>query len=543
MSRYNHEAVAGNHPRHSSFDLSHEIKLTADMGQLVPILAMEMVPGDIMRLGNEIVLRAQPLVAPVLHEVNVFVHYYFVPYRILWDDWEEYITGGQDGDIPELAPPLPKIASQVIAGRSDFIAPGGVTEGSVLDYLGYPVGMPLIGANLADQAREYKYPAAWPALAYYKVYNDYYRDQDLTEEYDIYNPSINPSGFAPSPLPRSWEKDYFTSAAPWQQRGVSPALPLAGLGSAVFNGPMQATALSADNPVGYTWLPAWGADDPGVVELQYVSGATSNDVRAAYKRWLNDNTIDMSNVGTFDVNDLRVAFQLQRWAELSARSGVRYTEFLQAHYGVSPRDDRLQRPEYIGGTRTPLIISEVLQTSETDTSPQGNLAGHGITVDKQRVGSYRAQEFGVLLGIMSIMPRPGYHQGISRMWLKETRYDYFNPAFIHLSEQEIFESELYQTDVTQDVGIFGFNGRYDELRSMPNRLAGQMHSTYNYWHLVREFGNVPKLNRMFTDASTIRKDIFAVPSEPGFVVNFGNTIHGIRPIPAIAQPGLIDHVR
>ena len=230
--------------------------------------------------------------------------------------------------------------------------------------------------------------------------------------------------------------------------------------------------------------------------------------------------------------------------ERNARAGVRYTEFLRAHFGVSPRDERLQRPEYIGGSKAPCIISEVLQTSSTDaTTPQGNLAGHGITVSDAYCGKYHAQEFGLIIGIMSIMPRSAYSQGIDKQWLRKTKYDFYFPEFANLSEQAILNAEICATGtLSHNQDIFGYQGRYDEMRTKNSQIVSGMRTTFDYWHLGRQFntGSPPVLNEAFIKCVP-RKDIFAVPSEPGLIVNFANIIKAFRPLPYMAVPGLIDH--
>ena len=254
------------------------------------------------------------------------VHYFFIPYRILWDDWETFITGGPDGDDDT---PLPTWSPTPVTGNA---------QNSLWDYLGFPVGVIPTGAL----------PLDFPRRAYNRVWNEYYRDENLQDEVLETNENI---------LNRCWTKDYFTSALPWQQRGTSPALPIAGITSAVF--------------------PSQEAYD-GSLTPQYLE--SSQHFRSGtFVNILNHNTVDLSTASTFDIADLRLAFQIQKWMERNARAGVRYTEFLRAHYNESPRDDRLDRPEYIGGSKSPIIISEVLQTSSTDAvTPQGNLAGHGL---------------------------------------------------------------------------------------------------------------------------------------------------------------------
>lgn len=491
-----HRVGAAKIPR-SVFNLSYQKLLTCDMGKLIPFMADEIVPGDIWQIGNEIVVRMQPLVAPVLHEINVYTHYFFVPYRLLWDDWESFITGGADGTE---APTLPRWE------------PTLNTEGSLWDHLGFPVGIDPDGA----------YPIDFPKRAYNFIYNEYYRDETLIDEIDIETSEAIKF--------RAWEKDYFTSSLPFQQRGTAPALPIAGTTSAVWD-TSQFYQASAPASVG-------------------VSSSTSD-----YKLYTNDpdgrnnlegffasNTVDLSVASTFDISDLRTAFQVQRWMERNARAGARYTEFLKAHFGTSPRDDRLDRPEYIGGSKSPVIVSEVLQTSSTDaTTPQANMAGHGVSVDKRFVAKYRASEFGVIIGIMSIMPRAIYSQGINRQWLRETKYDFYFPEFANLSEQGITRAELYASAVdTENLTLFGYQGKYDEMRVKQNMFAAGMRTDFDYWHLGRIFSSAPELNQTFIECVP-RKDIFAAPSEDGFIVSIGNIIRALRPLPIMSNPGLIDH--
>ena len=221
---------------------------------------------------------------------------------------------------------------------------------------------------------------------------------------------------------------------------------------------------------------------------------------------------------------------------------ARYTESLQAHFGVSPRDERLQRPEYIGGSKSPVIVSEVLQTSSSDaTSPQGNMAGHGVSASSTFCGKYRATEHGLIMGILSIMPRTMYQQGMDRQWLRRSRYDFYFPEFANLSEQAILNCELYATTVeATNKAIFGYQGRYDEMRTKRNMVCGQMRSTFDYWHLGRIFSSQPALNESFIQCVPDKR-IFAAPSEPGFIVQFANLIKAWRPMPIQSDPGLIDH--
>lgn len=498
------ETVQALRPGRSVFDLSYDKKLTMDMGQLVPVMCDEMVPGDVFKIAHELVIRFQPLVAPILHEINAFIHVFFVPYRILWDEWEDFITGGPDGD---LAPAIPEWE------------PTNTAKGSLWDYLGFPVGVDPDGA----------YPLDFVRRAYNRIYNEFYRDQTSIAEVVETNESI---------LIRAWEKDYFTSALPWQQRGTAPALPISGTTSAVWAGD-QTVAWPAVSATGGV-----GAMQYGVTLQQPYDTQTKAVLEkgAITKAKLDANTVSLASATTFDVADLRLAFQLQRWLERNARAGARYTEFLKSHFGVAPRDDRLQRPEYLGGMRSPVIVSEVLQTSSTDaTTPQANMAGHGISAGRDFTASYRADEFGLVMAILSVMPRPAYQQGINRQWLRRTKYDFYFPEFAHLSEQAVLRAELFASGVdAENNTIFGYQGRYDEMRSKHSMVCDDMRDTYDYWHLSRQFVAAPALNQTFLECVPDKR-IFAAESEPGLIVNCRNVVKAIRPLPISSEPGRIDH--
>ena len=513
-------------PGRSVFDLSYEKKFNCDMGQLIPVMCDEVVPGDKFKISNEVVIRWQPLIKPILHEVNVYTHYFFVPYRLLWntsetDSWEAFITGGSDGT---LEPTLPFWS----VGAVD------VEEGTLWDYLGFPINVTPVGS----------YPSVFPRSAYNLIFNEYYRDQTLQDEVALNSRYIQ---F------RAWTKDYFTSALPWQQRNpIAPSLPIVGETSAVWPLDNFDQQVTIPSPLG--------------IDLETPRHIVSDQVESTMKTLFDNNTIDLSAASSFDIADLREVVQIQKFLERNARVGARYTEFLGAHFGVSPKDARLDRPEYIGGTKSPVIISEVLQTSTTgyessptSLTPQGNLAGHGITADRNMVGSYRAEEFGLIMGIMSVMPKPAYQQGIPRQWLRETKYDFYFPEFAHLSEQPISQAEIYATDVEIDnTKLFGYQGKYDEMRVKQNMICGTLRSqasvSLDYWHLARNFDSAPILDSTFIttgdptkvtglapSGTFIRKDIFAVQDEYGLIVNYANKIKAIRPMPAASNPGLMDH--
>lgn len=495
------QRVQSNNPGRSLFDLSYDKKFTCDMGQLIPVVCDEAVPGDVWDISNGIVIRMQPMVAPIMHQVDVRVDYFFVPYRLLWSEWEDFITGGIDGNNASVIPRVSDV--------------GTVTLGSLWDYFGFPVDVHPVGAQ----------PIIFPWRAYNTVFNEYYRDETLDAKTDIDNSSV---------LKCRWEKDYFTSALPWQQRGTAPALPISGTTAAVWDDTAFNTAAASTEKI----LSVEGANNTD----HKIHTALSTYARDNLKGALNDNTVDLSSATTFDIADLRLAFAIQKWMERNARCGARYTEFLMGHFGVAPRDDRLQRPEYIGGSRSPMIISEVLQTGSTDTeSPQGNMAGHGLSADGRSIGRYHVLEYGIILGVMYVRPKTAYQQGVDRQWLRRSRYDFYHPEFANLSEQAIEMAEIYARGTeSENRTIFGYQGRYDEMRVKRSMVCGQMRNTFAYWHLGRIFGSVPALNSNFIECLPDKR-IFAVPSEPGLIVNFHNGLRVVRPLPIQNNPGLIDH--
>lgn len=470
----------------SRFDMSHERKFDCDMGELIPVMAEICLPGDIWNIRNEIVVRMNPLVAPVLHEIFVYVHYFVAPIRLMWDDWEDFIAGqGEPESIPTVVP----------------LSPDDVAQYTLWDYFGFPIGVSPDADNRPLQFAHYMYNWVW---------NEWYRDQNVQSEVSLVNMEV---------LYRNWEKDYFSSVLPWQVKGTAPAL-ASGTTSAVW-----LASLDAGTPFNLT-----GDDN----DFRPSSGGSTTV--------LNNNTVDLSLASGFDIADMRMAFQITRMLELDARAGSRYVELLKAHFGVPMMDYRLQRPELIGGTKAPILVSEVLQTSQTDTTPQGNLAGHGISVSTGYAGNYRCTEHCIIMGLMSIMPKPVYQQGIDKQWFAKTRYQWPWPALYHLSEQPVLRREIYLSGLkTENETVFGYRGIYDEFRYRRDTVHGAMATSLDYWHVSKQYGAAPVLSSAFLECNP-RKDIFAVPSAKGFIVNFGNKLSAVRPLPVMAVPGFLDHI-
>lgn len=503
--------------RRSKFDLSHKVIITGDMGKLYPVLVEDCIPGDIFKIGNELLIRFNPLVAPLMHEVTAFVHYFFVPYRLLWtgdNGFEDFITGGEDGS---LAPTFPTWS------------PTSKDVGSLWDYLGFPIE-PTTGVGIVPTGF---LPSDMPRRAYNMIYNEYYRQQEVITEVALTNEDI---------LYRAWGKDYFSTAQERQQRGTAPALPISGTTNAVWSGNITAAlgwpAYNTANGAAFQRNSSTNAPyDAGSKAALEAGSATVT------KTNLDNNVVDLSGATTFDIADLRLAFQVQKWLERQQRGGARYVETLGAHYIVHPRDDRLQRPEYIGGLRQPVIFSEVLQTSKTETgAPQGNLAGHGISINRAFAAKYRVVEHGLIMGILSVMPKPSYcSQGVDRQWIKTTKYDFPWPEFVNLSEQPVYRGEIYANGVSGDNNtVFGYQGRHNEYRYRPDKVMGLMRTDFNFYHCARIFGSAPALNDTFLNCNPSKRN-FAVTDTDTLMISIGNLVSAIRPLPIIPVPGFIDH--
>ena len=541
-------SVLGNKVGRSVFDLSHVKRFTCDMGQLIPVYFDECVPGDTRKVGMQCVTRFQPLVAPILDSVDLTVHYFFVPTRLLMDkeeDWNTFLTGGKDGKDESVKLPLYSFTyfdgTYDDAHKPSCPFSNGVRDGkySLWDYFGLPIGS---SGVTSPSIRDYNNINAFSQRCYNLVWNEFYRDENLVEEVDKNNNTI---------LYRAWKKDYFTSALPWQQRGVAPALPLSGTVPVSLN-----TQFSLSDPSIHT-----GVSDSLIYTnaggaLGYLDLTTpgSVDKITGYIDGSVNGTADLSNAATFNVATLRQCVQIQRWLELNARGGIRYTEFLRSHFGISPKDEVLGRPQYIGGTKSSIVISEVLQTSRTvdstqteKGSPLGRLAGHGLGASSDYICTFTAKEFGYIIGLASWMPKPSYQQGVNRIFSRKTKFDFYFPEFAHLSEQAVTNGEVFATGTAKDSEIFGYQGAYNEMRYTPSFNCADMRDTFRYWHLGRIFQNAPKLNAGFLTTNSaydggIRKDIFASKNEPGLLVQFANVVKAIRPLPVYGTPGFVDHV-
>jgi len=501
--------------------MSHEKKMSAKFGNLYPILHEEIIPGDSFRVNSQIFMRFAPLLAPVMHRIDVYTHFFFVPNRLLWNNWETFITGGDASqhtppDDPSLNPEFPTLA--ITDGNQSKWA-----KGTLPDYF----GIPLPEGTIPDSSTgECIAVSALPFQAYQLIYQEYYRDQNLVPKNvgELIDGS-NPTSSVLELQERAWAKDYFTSALPWTQKGGEAELPI----SIDFNYMNTSLAYQSN-----------GSQTIGDIETN--SGQLIVNNSAGRIENMTDSSADMK------INDLRKAVRLQQWLEKQARGGTRYIEQIKAHFGVQSSDSRLQRPEYLGGSKQPVQISEVLnQTGETPDAqspellPVGTMAGHGISAGNGGF-SRSFEEHGQLIGIMSVIPRRAYQQGLHRKWRKFDKFDYFWPDFAHLGEQPVYMTEIFcqHTEDSYDNHnvAFGYQQRYAEYKYAVDTVSGDFRDNLAFWHLSDIWESKPFLNETFITCRP-RTDIFAVDDGTDYLwIQIYNKVDAIRPIPYFSIPEL-----
>lgn len=545
MSTYNgFKNVELRRPERSYFDLSHEKRISTRFGKLTPVFISETMPNDTFNVQTEVLVKLAPMLAPIYHRVNCFVHYFFVPNRLLWDEWEPFITNGRLGT--ETPPVPPGVLIEDLLGESlEYL-----NVGELYDYLG--------GAPIADSET-----GSWtgrvldlmPFGAYYKVWYDYYRDRNYTSDNSVENPTrpVLPftsydAGFDDFSVVamryRCWQHDYFTSALPWTQRGAEVLMPLEGSGSVTDYLANSQIYTDASTQTG-TPLASTSVDsDASVPRKLKMSGSTGIGVVNIQNDGI---TVDASSVS---INDLRQAIRLQEWLERNALAGSRYNESIMAHFGRKTSDGRLQRAQYLGGGKAVVQVGEVMTTawSQDDLAndiPPANRSGSAGAYSTSNSFTYNCEEHGFVIGILSIMPTTAYMQGTHRMFLQRNTFlEYPWPSFAHLGEQEVYDYEIYADGTSMPADrtsapVMGYQSRYSDWKFIHNSSHGDFRTSLDYWHLSRLFASQPVLGETFvTFEDALQDRIFSVAESDTVWLYVYNKVGAKRSLPYYGTPQL-----
>lgn len=547
------DSVPVKKPNKNVFNLSHDVKATYNFDKIYPFLCQPIYPGDTWNCRAEVFMRAMPMLAPVMHNVDMHVFFFFVPNRILWNesrktDFKTFITGGEDG---MQNPELPTWTYAQVWDTTDETTGNRVlVSGSLADHLGFPSYDYQTAPQGATQPI-----SLLPFRAYQMIWNEYFRNQNVQNEIEF---SYGPGEAANDELQslfsfryKCWEKDYFTSALPFLQRGEAVKLPIT-LTDLTAEGTLRGTASVGSARIGASDV-AHGITSGSGDGAIYMSGTITGNQAVTLEgtSTITSGTMSFTGASIGTINDFRACLRLQQWLENNARCGSRYIEQLFSHFGVVSSDARLQRPELLGGGKIPLLFTDVEQTSYgegTSDNVLGDLGGKGTLYGKTSGFKKYFEEHGILMGLCCIIPRTSYSQGIPRHWTLLDKTDWYFPEFAHLGEQAILNKEVYydmHTLPTIGKGpddVFAYQGRFTELRYIPSSVHGEMRTDLQYWHFGRLFPSLPALNSNFVTANS-RVNVFALEGvrdeqfDP-FVCQMHLDIKAVRPMPKYAVPTL-----
>ena len=542
--------------RRTKFDRSHVYKTTFDSGKLIPVFVDEVLPGDTARMSVNYFARLATPIKPIMDNIYLDWFFFFVPNRLVWEHWQNFCFEQEDPD-DSTDYVIPTIS---VTGNSK-----NAYIGSLWDYFGLPVNT---AGNLSGIS-------ALPFRGVYLIWNEWFRDENLQKSVKIQkgdtNEVLNSARAAEQPSwvftsdtnivpglacpPRGKRHDYFTSALPWTQKGPGVSIGLAGTAPIALHSNANAVPNQASQYFNQAGVTALMTSEKGGEACFSTSPSSSwtelklqVPISVPAQKGIADNlyaNLDESSV--FTINSLRTAFQMQKFYERLARGGSRYTEVLRSFFGVVSPDARLQRPEFLGSFTKMVNVNPIAQTSATDdTSPQGNLSAYGVTAAKFHGFTKSFVEHGYVFGFVCARADLTYQQGINKMWLRSTVYDFYWPTFAHLGEQAIELREIYAQGSEADTTVFGYQERYAEYRYKPSQITGKFRSSVvdgslDKWHLSQFFSNAPTLNEEFILENPPIERIIAVPSEPEFLLDIGFRYTTVRPMPMFGTPGLVDH--